>query len=39
MWQGSVVSISIAPSVREPTPLVQQVPRTAGPGPMGYRYC
>ena len=39
MWQGNVVSISIAPSEGEPTRLVDQVRAIAGRGLEGDRYC
>lgn len=39
MWQGSVVSISIAPAESEPTRLVDQVRAIAGRGLEGDRYC
>ncbi len=39
MWQGSVVSISIAPTEGEPTRLVDQVRAIAGRGLEGDRYC
>ena len=39
MWQGNVVSISIAPSEGEPTRLVDQVRAIAGRGLGGDRYC
>ncbi len=39
MWQGSVVSISIAPTESEPTRLVDQVRAIAGRGLEGDRYC
>ena len=39
MWQGSVVSISIAPTENEPTRLVDQVRAIAGRGLEGDRYC
>ena len=39
MWQGSVVSISIAPTGSEPTRLVDRVRAIAGRGLEGDRYC
>ena len=39
MWQGSVVSISIAPAESEPTRLVDEVRAIAGRGLEGDRYC
>ncbi len=39
MWQGSVVSISIAPVESEPTRLVDEVRAIAGRGLEGDRYC
>ena len=39
MWQGSVVSISIAPTESEPTRLVDDVRAIAGRGLEGDRYC
>ena len=39
MWQGSVVSISIAPAGSEPTRLVDEARAIAGRGLEGDRYC
>ncbi len=39
MWQGSVVSISIAPAESEPMRLVDEVRAIAGRGLEGDRYC
>ncbi len=39
MWQGSVVSISIAPAESEPTRLMDEVRVIAGRGLEGDRYC
>ena len=39
MWQGSVVSISIAPTESEPMRLVDEVRAVAGRGLEGDRYC
>jgi len=39
VWQGSVVSISIAPGESEPTRLIDDVRAIAGRGLEGDRYC
>ncbi|MEX0786732.1 MAG: MOSC domain-containing protein, partial [Dehalococcoidia bacterium] len=39
MWQGSVVSISIAPGESDATRLVDEVRAISGRGLEGDRYC